>query len=140
MIYIADFVNPDFETQQIDAPELPALGHRWTEWEETKAATCTEKGERTRTCTREESYKEIEETDIDPDAHKWGAWTPDEDGINETRTCQNNPEHKETRKIEECEHNDMTHVAEHQPTTCTEEGNTEYYICNKTAVDSLIIR
>ena len=30
----------------------PALGHDWPAWTVTKAATCTQKGERTRTCNR----------------------------------------------------------------------------------------
>lgn len=37
---------------------IPALGHDWGEWEETKPATATEKGEETRTCKRDASHKE----------------------------------------------------------------------------------
>jgi|GEM_PF-305222 len=32
--------------------EIPALGHDWGEWTVTTSPTCTEKGEKTRTCTR----------------------------------------------------------------------------------------
>lgn len=44
--------------------------HTFGEWSQTKPATCTEKGSRTRTCACGES--ESEETDF---AHKWGDWT-----------------------------------------------------------------
>ncbi|MGM9639956.1 MAG: S8 family serine peptidase [Faecousia sp.] len=40
---------------------IPALGHQWGEWTETKAPTCTEKGQETRVCQRDASHTEIRE-------------------------------------------------------------------------------
>ena len=51
-----------------------ALGHTFGEWSVTTAATCTEKGEKTRTCQREGcNAKETEE--IAASGHQWNAAT-----------------------------------------------------------------
>ncbi|MER2024501.1 MAG: InlB B-repeat-containing protein [Eubacteriales bacterium] len=80
--------------------EDAALGHNWGEWTETKAPTCTEPGEETRTCER---CSEKETRVIDAVGHDWGEWvvtkevTDTEDG-EETRTCTRCKE-TETRTI-----------------------------------------
>ena len=82
------------------AVEDAALGHNWGEWTETKASTCTEPGEETRTCVR---CSEKETRPIDAAGHNWGEWvvtkevTETEDG-EETRTCARCKE-TETRTI-----------------------------------------
>ena len=50
--------------------EIPAKGHSWGEWTQTKPATCTEKGVKTRTCS---ACDETETADIDALGHKWGT-------------------------------------------------------------------
>ena len=45
---------------------VPALGHDWSEWKETKAPTCTDKGIETRTCAR---CGETENRDVDALGH-----------------------------------------------------------------------
>ncbi|MBQ9392805.1 MAG: LPXTG cell wall anchor domain-containing protein, partial [Oscillospiraceae bacterium] len=55
------------ETKTIDA-----LNHNWGEWTVTKAATCTAKGEETRTCANDASHVERRDIDIDPNAHTPG--------------------------------------------------------------------
>ena len=80
--------------------EDAALGHNWGEWSETKAPTCTEPGEESRTCAR---CSEKETRASDALGHNWGAWvvtkevTETEDG-EETRTCTRCKE-TETRTI-----------------------------------------
>ncbi len=82
----------------------PALGHRWGEWTQTKAPTCSAAGLKERTCKNDASHKETEEVAIDPDAHDWGEWvvtreaSETEEG-SETRTCKYDPSHTETRTI-----------------------------------------
>ena len=49
---------------------VPALGHDWGEWTETKAPSCTEPGEETRTCKRDGTHKETRE--IPPTGHTPG--------------------------------------------------------------------
>lgn len=51
-----------------------ALDHDWTAWSETKAASCTEKGEETRTCKRNCGVT-AQTRDIDPTGH--GNWNDD---------------------------------------------------------------
>ncbi len=82
------------------AAEDAAPGHNWGEWTETKAPTCTEPGEETRTCER---CSEKETRAIDAAGHDWDEWvvtkevTDTEDG-EETRTCTRCKE-TETRTI-----------------------------------------
>ena len=49
----------------------PALGHEWSEWEVTKAATCIATGEEARICTR---CGEIETRSIARTEHSWSRW------------------------------------------------------------------
>ena len=51
--------------------EVPALGHNWDTGKITKAATCTETGEKTYTCTRCQKTKTEE---IKATGHKFSAW------------------------------------------------------------------
>ena len=46
---------------------VPAKGHQWSEWEVTKEATCTEKGEESRTCS---VCGETETREVDAHGHK----------------------------------------------------------------------
>jgi hypothetical protein len=49
---------------------IPALGHNYT-WETITHATCSAKGSRTGTCTRDANHTMTEEIPIDPTAHDW---------------------------------------------------------------------
>ena len=64
---------------------LPALGHQYSKWVESKHPTCTEDGEEQRKCLR----CGITETKILPKVgHQFGGWTINPDGTN-TSYCQN---------------------------------------------------
>lgn len=83
--------------------EVRALGHDWVNGTITKAATCSEAGVMTYSCSRcaIEGDQEIE---IDPEAHSWGAWivvTPAAVGVqgSEQRVCAHDGAHAETRAI-----------------------------------------
>ncbi len=77
--------------------------HSWNDGLITKAATCTDAGEKTFTCTVCGKTKN-ETTAIDPDAHDYGefivtkAATCTERG-ERTRTCSHNEAHKQTQEI-----------------------------------------
>ena len=51
--------------------EVPALGHSWNSGKVTKAATCTEAGVKTYTCTR---CKKTKTEEIKATGHKFSAW------------------------------------------------------------------
>lgn len=68
--------------------------------------------------------------------HAWGSWnvvtpaTATESG-QEKRICKNDPSHEETRVIPVAGHeHGLSHVAA-KDATCTEEGNNEYWVCDK---------
>ena len=52
--------------------EIPALGHSYGAWTQTKAPTCTAKGTETKTCTR---CNATETRDVNALGHSYGAWT-----------------------------------------------------------------
>ena len=60
---------------------IPAKGHSFSAWAETKAATCTEAGEKTRTCTN------CGKTETQPIPAKGHNWVVSADGTK--RTCTN---------------------------------------------------
>ncbi|MBQ9880357.1 MAG: hypothetical protein IJM45_08005, partial [Clostridia bacterium] len=60
---------------------IPAKGHTFGDWTVTKAATCGEAGEKTRTCS---ACGETEKMSVDKLEHSWGEWTDDEGS---TVTC-----------------------------------------------------
>ncbi len=81
---------------------LDANNHDWGEWTVSKAATCTEKGEQARICSRDNTHKETSE--INAKGHSYGEWTvtkaatETEEG-EERRICSNDNTHFETRSI-----------------------------------------
>lgn len=73
------------------------LGHDWGEWSVKKAATCTEKGERARTCNR---CSEEEKSTIAALGHDWNAWVL-KDGTT-AETCGKAGEYERTCKRTGC--------------------------------------
>ena len=123
-------VCSETKTEAVDA-----LDHEWNVWHVTKKATCKEEGKIQRECQRA-GCTEVETQPIqaDPDAHAWDEWTITkkatctEDGV-ETRECKNDPEHKETRKIDAAGHKygEWETVTD---ATCTTEGE-EKHTCSE---------
>ena len=127
--------------------EKDPLGHDMTNVPK-KATTCTEDGvvEGYFVCGRcgkwfwdSEGKQEISDHSavVEPaTGHNWGAWTvvrpatETEEG-QEERVCGNDKDHKETRKIAPLTHEHGLTKVEKKDPTCTEDGNIEYYICNK---------
>ena len=97
-------------------------GHNWSQWQVSKAATCTEPGEKTRTCT----LCNEEETQAIPanGAHSWGEWktiqeaTCTTNGVQE-RECSLCHE-KETKLILELGHSYAEEVVK---PTCDQPGS-----------------
>ena len=111
---------------------VPAKGHAWGDWVETAPATCEEAGEEKRVCGNDPTH--VETQPIPAKGHRWGDWivttepTEDEEGV-ETRYCQNDPTHFETRPVPTLSHvHNVSRVGANAP-TCTEPGNSEYYVC-----------
>lgn len=104
------------------------------------ASTCTERGSVTMKCLC--SAEKLVETEIDPEAHKWGEWTTvknptcTENGTME-RVCMYNASHKETKEITADGHKAVKF--EKVDSTCSSDGNIEYYyceVCSKSFSDS----
>ena len=100
------------------------IKHVFGEWTVTKAATCTETGVSTRTCTVCGEAKETK--DIPALGHKFGEWTETkaatctEAGVS-TRTCTVCGEAKETKDIPALGHK-FGEWTETKAATCTEPG------------------
>jgi len=92
----------DNATNEVTTTVISPLGHNYGNWTETKAASCTAKGEETRTCKRDASHKETR--DIVALGHSYGEWavtkaaTTSSTGV-ETRICMHDSSHTETRTI-----------------------------------------
>lgn len=93
---------------------------------QTKAPTCTEKGETTYTATFEADWAMTQTkvlADISATGHSYGkpVWSWSEDGktCTVTFTCEKDETHKETPKV-------IVTSAEKTPGTCTETGVTTY--------------
>lgn len=109
--------------------EIPATGHKWTEWEETRES-CDVAGERTRTCT---VCGEEETEELDAGTHSWDdgvVTTPatcTESGILK-KTCELCGETTE-ETIAATGHNHVKRAA--VSPTCTKTGLTEGEYCSK---------
>ncbi|MBQ6663115.1 MAG: cell wall-binding repeat-containing protein, partial [Firmicutes bacterium] len=118
-------------TTVIEAPTvIPATGHAYGEWTQTKAPTCTEAGEEQRVCANDATH--IETRAIEATGHAYGEWTETKaptctEAGEEQRVCANDPTHIETREIAATGHN-LTPVAK-KPATCEEAGTEAYWIC-----------
>lgn len=123
--------NPDEPMNPVDGST--ALGHSWSEWTESKAATCTEDGEEERHCTR--GTCDASETRVVKAGH-----TPGDPEFT-AATCTD-PAHVVTKCSvcgETLEDEDLTEIAPalgHDPKeirqepTCTEDGSTKT-ICSR---------
>ncbi len=115
---------------------VPAYGHSWGDWQVTFAPTCSKEGLEERVCRNDPSHTEMEGIPINPDEHDWGPWTVVKEATElaegeEERVCQDNPEHKETRKIPTKDHEHKLTKVSYKDATCTENGNIEYWICDR---------
>ena len=122
---------------------VAAKGHS-LEKTEAKDATCTEAGNTEYwTCSEcnklfgdDQGSTEITAADtvVAATGHDWGEWTvvreatEEEEGLEE-RTCSNDNSHREERTITKLNHvHDLVKI-DAVDATCTEAGNTEYWIC-----------
>lgn len=75
---------------EVKTETVPALGHKWGDWEIQTAATCLETGVEIHTCTR--CNQATETRTIPAKGHTWGDWTTTtpatcaEEGV-QTKTC-----------------------------------------------------
>gem|GEM_PF-2609188 len=102
--------------------------HEWGEWEETKAATCTEKGEETRVCAKDGEHKETRETEAK--GHEWGEWKEEKAAGcvmagRESRVCKRDASHKESRSIEAKGHDSAWRIQ--KAAGCENQGIEELY-------------
>lgn len=131
------YETADFSGEKVDAVSAEKTGtvtlyakwihtvHTWDGGAVTKAPTCTDKGEKTFTCT-ECGATRTEEIAIDVNAHSWGEWTVTtpatctEEG-EETCICAHNNSHIQTRKIQATGHS-WGEWSVTKPATENEEG------------------
>ena len=114
--------------------QIPALGHDFGEWAQSKAPTCTEKGEETRVCSRDASH--IETREVAALGHDFGEWTQTKaptctEAGEESRVCSRDASHIETRAIEASGH-DFGPWTQTKAPTCTEAGEATR-VCTKDA-------
>jgi len=130
LFYDAEGTQPALTSEIMD---LPALGHNWSEWEDTTEATCTEAGEQTRTCSR---CGETETQTVAALGHAWGEWedvtpaTCTEAG-EQQRTCSRCSE-TETQTVAALGHNWGAAVSNNDGThtyTCSRCSETETEDC-----------
>lgn len=102
------------------------------------AATCDAGGSYEEVVSCTVCGAEISRSTVNTEAlgHEWGEWTvtkpatETEEG-EETRVCQRDPGHTETRPIAKLDHtHDIVKIERKEP-TYTEPGNIEYYRCTK---------
>ncbi len=101
----ATFKNKDFATQTKENVELPALEHKWGDWEVETAATCTTKGIEKRVCANDPTHVEERDIDIDPDAHTYKEepvikLATDTTKGTKTYTCKYDDSHTKTEEFE----------------------------------------
>ena len=103
--------------------------HAWGEWTQIKAPTCTQTGQKMRTCTR----CNVTEYDTIPAAHSWSEWTTTvlptctEKGV-ETCYCSR-CDATETRDVDALGHDLVHHDG--KAATCTEKGWDAYDTCSR---------
>ena len=110
--------------------EIPALGHSYGNWTQTKAPTCTAKGTETGRCTR---CNAVQTRDVAALGHSYGNWTQTKAPTctakgTETKTCTR-CNATETRDVEALGHNTTHHAA--KAATCTEKGWAAYDTCSR---------
>ena len=116
-------------TVLVKQKEIPAKGHSFGAWSETKAATCTEKGEERRDCANCDHY---ETREIAAKGHSYGEWveisapTCTEAG-EQQRKCVCG--HSETRSVEALGHEEV--IDEGLKPTCTEGGISDGKHCGR---------
>lgn len=114
---------------------IPALGHDWEkEFTVDKAASCTEKGEKSIHCTRCDVRDQV--TEIPASEHKYGEWTVSEATCTEagsrTKTCSVCGD-VVTEAIPALGHDWKTNYTINKVATCTEDGSKSIYCrrCNE---------
>ena len=92
-----------------DSGNSPGHKHKWGEWIETTAPTCTTAGVEMRVCEIDPMHTATRPIAKDPNAHGWGNWnvttapTQTIDG-EETRECRYNAAHTEARIVSALNH------------------------------------
>ena len=131
-VFTAAFTKEGFTAQTKKVDGDPATGHDFGEWTQTKAPTCTEKGEETRTCQR---CGVTETRELEAMGHDFGEWTQTKaptctEKGEEARTCQHDGcGAKETRELDALGHDLENHAA--QAATCSEPGWEAYDTCRR---------
>ncbi len=120
--YTATFKNTAFKTQTKDVQDIALVAHTWGSWTTTKAATCSAKGTKTRTCS---VCKKVATADIaiNANAHSWQAptysWSSDGKTCTAKRVCANDSAHVESESA-------AIASKVKTPATCAVKGTTTY--------------
>lgn len=106
----------------IEQESIPSLGHNLGEWETSQEATCIEKGEKIRICSR---CNYVERKGIERTEHNFGEWKTSQEATcaekgEEIRICSR-CNYVERKAIEETGHNFGSYKITKSP-TCTQKG------------------
>ncbi len=119
---------------------VAALGHSWSDWSTVSEPSCTQKGSKTRTCSR---CGEIENADIDALGHNYTSSvtnpTCTEQGYT-TYTCERCSDSYVSDYVDALGHTEVTDAA--VAPTCTETGLTEgkhCSVCNTVLVAQSVV-
>ncbi|WP_044976227.1 carbohydrate-binding protein [Ruminococcus sp. HUN007] len=121
--YTAKFKNELFSAQTKDVEDIPAIGHKYSDWTVAKEATCDEDGTEIRKC---EHCGNEETRAVLATGHELGEWkvtkaaTCEENGI-ETRYCTHDDGTLETREIKANGH-EFGEWTVSKKATCEEDG------------------
>ena len=120
--YTATFKNTAFKTQTKNVQDIALVAHTWGSWTTTKAATCSAKGTKTRTCS---VCKKVATADIaiNANAHSWQSptytWSADGKTCTAKRVCANDSAHVESESA-------AIASKVKTPATCAVKGTTTY--------------
>ena len=78
-------------------PPAPSHEHIWSDWTTTKAATCTETGLETRTCSALDCPADTETRTIAALGHSYGTWTDNGNGTHSHSCTRSGCTEKETK-------------------------------------------
>ena len=99
--------------------------------------SCEESGEDLYTASfKNEAFEARKSMKTEALGHRWGEWSVTKEATENTdgemsRTCLNDPSHKQTAVIPKTGHvHGLTRCEAKEP-TCTEGGNKEYWVCEK---------
>ncbi len=122
---------------KLDVTEIPATGHSFGAWHETKAPTCTEEGTEEHECSSCHTKEKraivanghtnaipVIENRVEPDCTTEGSY----DSVVYCSVCKEELS-RESKVIDKLGHNEILHIG--KAATCTDSGYKDYVTCSR---------